>query len=329
MPIDGFGRHIDYLRLSVTDRCNLRCAYCLPVGRGRYRPAGDLLSDDEIAALAARFAETGWRKIRITGGEPLVRPGLPELIGRLVRIPGIEEVSLTTNGMLLRRFALPLAAAGLARVNISLDTLRADNFRRLTRYGDLPTVLDGVNAALDAGLTPVKLNCVVARGLNDGELADFAALTQARPLHVRFIELMPMGETNYFAAARRVPLAEMMALTGPLEEAAADQRPPGHGPARYYRRPGAAGTVGFIGALSRGFCGGCNRVRLSAAGTLVACLDGEDGVDLRATLRAGAREEDIRQRILDAIKRKPRGHRMFERCGGHAGGSRVMCSIGG
>ncbi|PIR15744.1 MAG: GTP 3',8-cyclase MoaA, partial [Elusimicrobia bacterium CG11_big_fil_rev_8_21_14_0_20_64_6] len=275
---DGFGRRIDYLRLSVTDRCNLRCVYCLPESAPRFAPREETLTDDDIAALVGAFARAGVSKIRITGGEPLVRPGLTALVGRLAAIPGIDDLSMSTNGVLLADHARKLKAAGLSRVNVSLDTLDPERFAGIARFGGLKNVLAGIEAALDAGLTPVKLNVVAARGMNDDELGAFAALTEMKPLHVRFIELMPMGETGFFSPERRIPLDEMMAKAAPLTPVSLEERPMGHGPARYYRRPGSAGTIGFISALSCGFCAACNRMRLSSTGTLIPCLDGDDGV---------------------------------------------------
>ena len=329
MMNDGFGRTIDYLRLSVTDRCNLRCVYCLPQSAPRFAPSPDLLSDDEIVALAGAFAGLGVSKIRLTGGEPLVRPGLPGLVRRLAAVPGVRDLSLSTNGVLLAGLARELKAAGLRRVNISLDTLDAGRFARIARFGDLKDVLAGIEAALAAGLDPVKLNVVVARGMNADEIGAFAALSEKRPLHIRFIELMPMGETGFFAPERRVPLAEMMAGAEPLEPLSREEGPLGHGPARYYRRPGALGTVGFISALSCGFCGACNRVRLSSTGTLVPCLDGDEGVDLRAPLRAGAGGETLAALIRGAVRAKPEAHGMAARAAASEANTRLMCSIGG
>lgn len=329
MMRDGFGRTIDYLRLSVTDRCNLRCVYCLPEAAPRFVPGADLLSDDEVVALAGAFARLGVSKIRVTGGEPLVRPGLPALLRRLRALPGIEDLSLSTNGVLLAGLAGELKAAGLDRVNISLDTLDPERFKRIARFGDLTSVRDGIEAALEAGLAPVKLNVVAARGMNEDELGAFAALTQDRPIHIRFIELMPMGETGFFSPERRVPLAEMMAAAGPLEPLTRDESPRGHGPARYYRRPGAAGTVGFISALSCGFCGACNRVRLSSTGTLIPCLDGEDGADLRTPLRSGAGPAELAELIRGAVRSKPESHGMTARAAYSGANPRLMCQIGG
>lgn len=326
---DGFGRAIDYLRLSVTDRCNLRCVYCLPEAAPRFVPGADLLSDDEIVALAGAFARLGVSKIRVTGGEPLVRPGLPGLVRRLSAIPGIKDLSLSTNGVLLAGLAGALKAAGLRRVNVSLDTLDPERFARIARFGKLADVLSGIGAALDAGLAPVKLNVVAAKGMNDDEIGAFAALTETKPLHVRFIELMPMGETGFFSPERRVALGEMMAKAGPLGPVAPEERPLGHGPARYYRRPGAVGTIGFISALSCGFCDSCNRVRLSSTGTLIPCLDGDRGADLRTPLRAGAAPGKLMALIRDAIRAKPEGHGMLARASAAEENPRFMCQIGG
>ena len=326
---DSFSRAIDYLRLSVTDRCNLRCVYCMPETAPRFSAHEDVLNDDEITELVSCFAQLGVSKIRITGGEPLVRPGLPGLIGRLSRVAGIADIALSTNGVLLSGAAEELKAAGLKRVNISLDSLNPDKFSQISRFGTLESVLKGIEAALNAGLTPVKLNVVVARGMNDTELSRFAELTQDRPIHVRFIELMPMGETGFFTPERRIPLNEIMAAAAPLEPLAQQDRPLGHGPARYYRRPNALGSVGFISALSCGFCSSCNRIRLSSGGTLIPCLDAVYGTDLRTPLRNGAGRERIKDLISDTIRNKPESHDMNARMSASDMNPRFMCSVGG
>lgn len=326
---DPFGRRIDYLRLSVTDRCNLRCVYCLPEDYAGFSRRDETLADDEIVVLAERFAELGFSKIRVTGGEPLVRPGLPGLIGRLSAISGVTEISMSTNGILLAPMAKDLARAGLNRVNISLDTLDAAKFAEITRFGTLTAVMEGIAAAAHAGLDPIKLNVVVVRGVNDGELADFAELARERPVHVRFIELMPMGETGFFSAERLVPMAEILGRLGSLEVLPQQNWPAGNGPARYFQAPGAKGTVGIISAMSCTFCGTCNRVRLSAKGALVPCLDGADGTDLAAMLRAGASPEDLRRAIESVIRRKPERHFMLEKAQSREENPRFMCQIGG
>lgn len=328
MLTDSFGRRIDYLRVSVTDRCNLRCSYCLPESFSRFSPPSELLEDDELAELAACFAELGVTSLRLTGGEPLLRRGLAGLVARLARLPGVRDLSLSTNGVLLGRLAAPLAQAGLGRVNVSLDSLDPGTFARLTRFGKLQDVLDGLAAARAAGLSPVKLNVVVVRGVNDGELARFADLTLESALHVRFIELMPMGETGFFTRDRWLPLAQMRERAGPLEPAPDGECPFGRGPASYWRRPGARGTVGFIAAVSCGFCSSCNRMRLTAKGVLVPCLDGEEGVDLRAALRGGGRAA-VREAILRATAVKPEAHAMLARAEAGSAGPRLMCQVGG
>lgn len=327
MARDPFSRSIDYLRVSVTDRCNLRCVYCLPEHYTGYSAAGELLSDDEILRLAGCFARLGFTKFRLTGGEPLLRP-LDGILRGLSALPGVEDLALSTNGVLLAPVAGDLARAGLKRVNISLDTLNADKFKELTRFGSLAAVMQGISAALSA-LGTVKLNVVVIRGQNEEEISEFARLTENEPLHVRFIELMPMGETGYFSAERLVPMAEILERAGSLEVLHADDWPRGHGPARYFKRPGARGSVGIISAMSCTFCAQCNRVRLSSKGVLVPCLDGDDGVDLRQPLREGASESALEGMILDVIARKPERHFMLERAEEKSENPRFMCSIGG
>jgi len=284
-PSDPFNRKIDYLRLSVTDQCNLRCAYCLPENYHSWTPGDERLSDDETVRLLSCFADLGIRKIRVTGGEPLVRQGITDLIGRISGIEGLSDISMSTNGMLLARLAPALKEAGLKRINISMDSLDPVKFRSITRLGNFDQLMAGIESALSSGLSPLKINVVVARGMNEDEIGAFVRLTVSRPIHVRFIELMPMGETGFFSKERLVPLQEMLEKAAPIEPLHFDDWPTGHGPARYYRRPGAQGTVGFISALSCGFCSSCNRMRLTTKGTLVPCLDASEGTDLRTPLR--------------------------------------------
>ncbi|OGS39160.1 MAG: cyclic pyranopterin phosphate synthase MoaA [Elusimicrobia bacterium RIFOXYD12_FULL_66_9] len=326
---DSFGRRIDYLRLSVTDRCNLRCQYCLPEHHAGFAPAPDILTPDEIERVVRIFAAAGVSRVRLTGGEPLVRTDIIEIVERLARVPGLSDLSMSTNGVLLAPLARPLVRAGLRRVNISLDSLDAERFRSVTRFGRLDEARAGLDAALAAGLSPVKLNMVVARGLNEDEVDAFAALTQEAPLHVRFIELMPMGETGFFSKERWVPLAEIMAAAGPLEPLSDAERPVGHGPARYHRRPGARGSIGFISALSCGFCASCNRLRLTSSGLLVPCLDGEAGIDLRGPLRRGAGDAELRRLLEETVRANPREHAMAAKAEAAASNPRLMCSIGG
>lgn len=328
--VDSFGRRIDYLRLSVTDRCNLRCLYCLPEGAAGGLGAsrtGETLEDEEILRLVSVAAELGISKVRVTGGEPLLRPRIAGLVKRLAVLPGIEEVSLSTNGLLLSRLAMELRAAGLRRINVSLDTLDPGRFREITRFGRLDDVLEGVQRALDAGFSPLKINVVVMRGINDGEIPDFAGLVRRMPLHVRFIELMPIGLTGFFSKERWLPLGEIKARCGEIEPLGPEDSPEGSGPAVYFRPRGALGTVGFIGALSCNFCGRCNRLRLTARGRLMPCLASDAGLDLKEPLRSGADDGDIAGLIRRVVAGKPERHSM------EPDGSQVresfMCSLGG
>jgi cyclic pyranopterin phosphate synthase len=327
---DGFGRTLDYLRVSVTAACNLACAYCRVPGVASTPrdPAGEL-SDDELVFLVSCFTGLGVSRVRLTGGEPLRRPGLAGLVDRLARLPGIEDLALSTNGLGLAPLARALRRAGLSRVNVSLDSLRDDRFREITGRDGPGAVLAGIEAALSAGLDPVKVNCVVARGVNDDEIAAFADLPSRLRVHVRFIELMPQGGTRRFAPERMVPFAEMLERAAPLEPLPRPAWPRGGGPARYYMRPGAIGSVGFITPLSARFCASCNRLRLDATGRLVTCLDGSAEVDLRG-FAAGREADRVMEAIRAAVARKPRRHFMVERAAGTAGGAeRPMWTTGG
>ncbi len=326
MAVDQFGRHIRYLRISLTDRCNLRCVYCMPE-KMVFLPREELLTDEELIRLARLFAELGFDKIRLTGGEPTVRPNLVELVARMAALPGIREISMTTNGLRLKTLAEPLARAGLKRVNVSLDTLDPAKFRRITRWGQLEEVWEGILAAEAAGLTPIKLNAVVVRGYNDQDMVDLAALTLTRPWQVRFIEVMPFADVAPFAQQVIVSTAEMIRILegefGPLEPVN-DGRLDGE--ARVYRIRGAVGSVGFISPVSEPFCAQCNRVRLTAEGRLRLCLLRDDEVDLRGPLRSGASDEELKALIQAAIWRKPWGHGLPE---GVIPIARVMSQIGG
>ncbi|GAB4525548.1 MAG: GTP 3',8-cyclase MoaA [Anaerolineales bacterium] len=328
MLTDRFGRPITYLRISVTPRCNLRCVYCMPA-EGLPAPKDDeLLTNEEIASFVRTAAQRGIRRIRLTGGEPLVRRGIENLVRQIAATPGIEEVSLTTNAMLLAKKAAALAAAGLTRVNVSLDTLDAEKFRRITRGGQIERVFAGIAAAEKHGLTPVKINTVVVRGVNDDELADLALLSAEHPWHVRFIELMPVGNAQDWGpgfppdGARYVSVQEMrerLAHLG-LEPA---QTPRGNGPARTFRIPGAAGTVGFISPVGEHFCDQCNRLRLTADGALRPCLLMDAEVSVKEQLRAGL---DVSPRLLEAVSLKPEGHELLQQ---HLPEARRMAQIGG
>jgi cyclic pyranopterin phosphate synthase len=325
---DRFGRSITYLRISVTDRCNLRCVYCMPKEGLRWQPREALLSAEELARISAVLARMGVTRVRLTGGEPLARAEIVDIVERIAATPGIEEVSLTTNAMLLERLARPLAAAGLKRVNISLDTLDPDKFRRITRGGVLERLWRGIAAAELAGLAPIKLNTVVVNGLNDDELCGLARLTIDRPWHVRFIELMPVdndrdwGEGLPSGSSGYLPVQEMQARLSPLQLEPADP-PAGNGPARTFRIPGAAGTVGFISPLGEHFCQSCNRLRLTADGCLRPCLLQDSEVDIREALRTGKPLLPLIQRAVDT---KPEGHELFLQ---RLPRSRRMAQIGG
>lgn len=324
---DAYRREINYLRVSVTDRCNLRCVYCMPGEGVRSTSHQEILRLEEIERLVRAAALVGVKKIRLTGGEPLVRKGLEYLVNRISVIPGIDDITLTTNGLLLPPRIEALKEAGVKRVNISLDTLRADRYREITRGGDLSEAWKGINSALEAGLHPVKLNTVIIRGFNDDEVEAMARLTIIKPLHIRFIELMPVGSANSWATGRFVAAAEIMSIinskVGQMHPA---KQPEGGGPARYYRLDGAEGTIGFITSMSEHFCHICNRLRLTSAGGLRPCLyDGRE-VDLKTPLRAGAALEDLAGMIKHAVYLKPDRHHLLDGWQDHR---RVMSQIGG
>ena len=310
--VDGFGRRLTYLRVSVTDRCNLRCLYCMPEEGVVLQAHDDILRYEEIERLVRVAAELGISKVRITGGEPLVRPGVVDLVRLLSQVPGIADLALTTNGVRLAPLAEDLARAGLQRVNVSLDTLRADRFARLARRDHLDQVLSGLEAAEAAGLTPVKVNMVVIRGLNEDEVVDFARLTLSRRWRVRFIEVMPLGEGEHWSDDGFVPAAEMRALieneVGPLSALPHD---PGS-PAREWQLPRATGTVGFITPVTEHFCAECNRLRLTADGRLLSCLLRGGEVDVRQALRQGADDDALRALLRLSAARKPSGHNLDE-----------------
>lgn len=325
---DTFERTIDYLRIAVTDRCNLRCVYCMPEEGVPFRPHDEILRYEEIERIVRVAASLGIRRVRLTGGEPLVRRDLVELVRALAAIPGIEDLSLTTNGTLLAEQAHALAQAGLKRVNVSLDTLDPQRFRAITRQGELTTVLAGIQAALEAGLTPVKINMVVMRGVNDDELIAMAHQTLTQPWHVRFIEWMPVGETartghwhEHLISAAEMR-ARLAAAFGPLTPTPVT----GAGPARTFRLPQALGTLGFISAVSEHFCATCNRLRLTADGKLRFCLLREGELDLRGPLRAGLDDGSLAELFRTAVRAKPVGHTLREGLTVH---DRVMAQIGG
>ena len=305
-PLDSFGRSINYLRISVTDRCNLRCIYCMPPEGVLQMSHSEILSYEEIRTIVQAAAELGINKIRFTGGEPLVRAELPKLVHMLSQVEGIEELSLTTNGLLLKKYALELKKAGLYRVNVSLDTLKADKFQYITRLGKLKNVLEGIKAAKEVGFEPVKINTVVMRGTNDDEILDFAKMTYEEGWHIRFIEFMPFKGVAEFIPS--VELRQHVSLLGKLESCASIT---GNGPATYYRLSGAKGTIGFISPLTEpSFCSRCNRMRLTPDGRLRPCLLGEDEIDLKMPLRNNASMEELKRLILKAIASKLEHHHL-------------------
>ncbi len=304
---DSFQRPIDYLRISVTDRCNLRCTYCMPAEGVRLMSHGDILSYEEIYEVAEAAAKLGIKKVRITGGEPLVRVGLPRLIQMLAQIDTIDDISLTTNGILLARYAAELKAAGLRRVNVSLDTLKPDRFKAITRGDNLGDVLTGIEVAKSVGLTPTKINMVVISRINDDELIDFATKTITEGWHVRFIEHMPFGENaNTFTFVSVAEMRQRLAALGELVPCSFK----GNGPAQYFRLPQAKGTVGFITPVSEHFCFHCNRLRLTADGKLRPCLLSEEEIDLRQPLRNGTSSTELKRLIKKAVESKPLRHNL-------------------
>lgn len=325
--VDGFSRPITYLRISVTDKCNLRCVYCMPESGLPWLRREEILSYEEIAEIVRAAATVGVRSIRLTGGEPLVRKELSRLVAALAEIPGIEDIALSTNGLLLEAQIAELAAAGLRRVNLSLDTLRADRFETIARRPGLDLVLRGLDAAISAGLAPVKLNCVVMRGQNDDELMEFATLTKHRPVFVRFIEVMPVHENLELQRDTYVSSNEILERISADAQLQAVPGPQGNGPARYFAFPGALGAVGVISPLSHDYCDTCNRVRLTAAGRLRLCLFGDYALDLRTPLRAGASMDELAALLRSAMLIKPARHHL--RLGETASRMRAFSEIGG
>jgi cyclic pyranopterin phosphate synthase len=326
MALDRFGRSIHYLRISLTDHCNLRCVYCMPEDQ-TFLPRAELMQDDEIRALVGVCAELGFDKIRLTGGEPTVRAHVVDLVRDIAHTPGIRQVTMTTNGLLLSKLAQPLKDAGLQRVNVSIDTLDPAKFRRLTRWGDVAEVWDGILAAEAAGLAPIKLNAVVVRGFNEPDVVDLARLTCDRAWQMRFIEMMPFGEISDFQLQGMVTAQEMIgrivAALGPLEPVGDGEL---DGEARVFRLPGAAGTLGFISSVTQPFCAACTRARLTADGKLRLCLLRDQEVDLLTPLRRGAARAELVQLVRDSIWRKPWGHGLAQ---DEFATNRVMSAIGG
>lgn len=329
--LDAYNRPISYLRISVTDRCNLRCIYCMPEEGVLWRPHTEVLRYEEIETIVQAAADLGISKVRLTGGEPLVRMDIVDLVRMIARIDGIDDLAMTTNGILLAGYADHLADAGLHRVNISLDTLDPERFRRITRRGELKDVLDGTEAARAAELKPIKINSVVIRDLNDDEVVDLAAKTlDAAWWNIRFIELMPLGNGELMSEEWEEKTVTAREVRDRIESALGPLQPAkmriGSGPARYYRVPGGKGTVGFITPITEHFCYRCNRLRLTADGQLRPCLLSDQEIDLRTPLREGANADEIKNLIVQGINAKPMRHHLDKHLQPR---NRTMSEIGG
>ncbi len=326
MSLDRFGRKIHYLRISLTDHCNLRCVYCMPEEM-TFRPPAEMMQDEELLLLVRLFANLGFDKIRLTGGEPTIRAHIVEIVRGIASTPGIQSVSLTTNGVLLSKLSKSLAAAGLERVNISIDTLNPVKFKRLTRGGNVEDVWEGILAAEAAGLTPVKLNAVVVRGYNEEDVVDLARLTCEHAWQVRFIEMMPFGGATDLQTGQMVSAQENKRR---IEQALGSLEPVNggelDGEAQIYRIPHAQGNIGFISSVSAPFCSDCTRARLTPDGILRMCLLREYETDLLTPLRAGASLEDLRRLVLESVWNKPWGHGLAS---GEIPLNRLMSQIGG
>ena len=325
--IDNYNRHINYLRISVTDRCNLRCIYCMPKDGVSLIGHNDILRYEEIIRISRIASRKGISKIRITGGEPLVRKGIANLVADMNALPGIEEISITTNGILLQSAARALHKAGLQRINISLDTLDPERYKSITRGGNIDAVLAGISEARKQGFNPIKINVVAMRGINDDEICSFAKLTIERPVHIRFIEFMPVDKKSGWNQDHFIANDEIkkeIEKIGPLQPVSSEHRA---GPARMFQLEGARGKLGFISPLSNHFCATCNRLRLTADGKLRTCLFSDDETDLKSPIRQGCTDAELEKMIAEAILKKPMRHKVlepsFKKC------LRTMSSIGG
>ena len=316
--LDGFARSITYLRISITDRCNYRCRYCMPDGGIEKCAHEDICSLEELRDMAAAAVRCGVKKIRVTGGEPLVRRGAVDFCRMLSEIPGVEELCVTTNGSLLKKVARPLRDAGVTHLNISLDTLNEERFRAITRLGTLQDTLDGIEAAERAGFAKIKLNCVLLGGVNDDEIADFVALTREHPWQVRFIERMPLADDGIQGCAQDDVLAALEAAYGAAQPC---EKPMGFGPSTYVQFTGFLGKIGFISAVSNHFCAQCNRLRLTADGKIRPCLFSDEEIDVKAALQGS--DDDVRSALYAALNVKPDAHHHRE------GTDRRMSQIGG
>jgi GTP 3',8-cyclase len=325
--IDQFGRRIEYLRVSVTDKCNLRCVYCMPEEGLAWLPKDELLTYEEIVRIVATMAPLGLRRVRITGGEPLVRRDLPDLARMITAVPGIDDLSLSTNAVLLDQHAEALRGAGVKRVNISLDSLRPDRIDAIARRpGSAVRIMAGLDAAERVGFDPIKVNVVLMRGSNDDEIVEFAELTREHPWHIRFIELMPTGSNLDLSRDAFIPCTEALARLRAIGELEPTTGPGGNGPATYYRFPGAPGTVGVITPMSHNYCERCNRMRLTANGQLRPCLFGHIETNLRDPLRRG---EDLAPLIAETLRIKPERHWLVQGSEAGSGGLVALSQTGG
>ncbi|SHG38845.1 cyclic pyranopterin monophosphate synthase subunit MoaA [Thermosyntropha lipolytica DSM 11003] len=326
--VDSWGREINYMRISVTDRCNLRCLYCMPEEgiEGKLNHQG-ILSLEELAYLTRIAARVGIKKVRLTGGEPLVRRNIEKLIEYIAEIPEIDDIALTTNGIKFKPMADRLKKAGLKRVNFSLDSLQPEKFRYITRGGDIRPVKEGIWEALELGLNPVKINTVVIKGFNDDEIIDFASLAYDYPLHIRFIEFMPVGDLLFWHEDKLIKSREIKEKIEKKFPLTVPDKITGNGPAKYFKIEGGQGSIGFISPMSNHFCAACNRIRLTADGKLRGCLYSKEEVDLWEALKKGASDEELILLFLETINNKPVRHRMDAGWGRE--NERKMYQIGG
>ncbi|NWG04085.1 MAG: GTP 3',8-cyclase MoaA [Syntrophaceae bacterium] len=327
MLLDPFKRKINYLRISITDRCNLRCRYCMPEEGLQIIPHEEILSYEEILRLVRVFAAEGISKVRLTGGEPLVRKGIVHFISSLSQIKEIKDLTLTTNGVLLKEFAHDLKKAGLKRINISLDSLKKERFSQITRKDDFERVWEGIEEALRVGFSPIKINMVAMKGLNDDEIESFAELTLRLPLVVRYIEYMPSGNGEEWRGSDLLTVPQIMNRIEKLGKLTPVPQGPWDGPAKRFRIERAIGEIGLIGAISNHFCDDCNRLRLTPDGKIRTCLFSDEEIDVKELLRNGGADHDLKEKLLIAIKKKPERHpintHQFKKC------QRNMSAIGG
>ncbi|MBI3755356.1 MAG: GTP 3',8-cyclase MoaA [Deltaproteobacteria bacterium] len=326
--VDSYNRPIDYLRISVTDRCNLRCIYCMPADGIPLTDSDNILRYEELLRIANVAVRHGITKIRLTGGEPLVRKGIVGFIEELAKLKGVEDLSLTTNGVLLKEFASSLKRGGLKRVNVSLDSLKCDRFHKITRGDLLSQVLEGIEEAERIGLSPVKINCVVIRGFNDDEILDFALLTKTKSFHIRFIEYMPFEAEEAWQRDKYISASELMKTINSFQELVPLGNPEKRtGPAKRYSFKDGIGEIGLISPVSDHFCSACNRLRLTADGKLRTCLFSDDEIDIKTALRNGCTDKELEDLLFNAVRKKPEKHHIseniFKKC------SRTMSFIGG